>query len=108
MAVIKNSLNTTVLHFTGANGSVIVAGNSAVSNIAYSTQTVNGANIRKIISNGTWVIKRGANAVWTTSGTYTYDFAGNQMPLTQDSGATIVAEVTGTGSILIEISKDSI
>ena len=108
MTILKNTLNVTQLHFTGANGSVVVAGNSAASNVAFSTQTVGGASIRKIISNGAWTIKRGANVVWTTSGTYVYDFAAHDVVLSQDKAATIVCEVTGAGSIVVEISKESI
>lgn len=105
MAILKNSLNTSVLHFL-ANGTTVVAGNNSVSNVALLTQNVGSASIRKIMSNGTWTIKRGANTVWTTSGTFLYDFAGHNLVLSQDPTATIVCE--GSGSILVEISKDSV
>lgn len=113
MAVIKNTLNETVLHFT-ANATITVQGNNSVSNIAYLTQNVASASIRKIASSsnsatGTWTIKRGANVVWVASGNFLWDFSGHNIVLNQDAIATIVVELTGgSGSLIVDVSKESV
>lgn len=112
MGVIKNSLNTTVIHQVSSNATYVIPGNNTVSNVSYTNtdgayQTVASASIRKIASNGTWTIKRGANTVWTASGNFLQDFAGHNMPITVDKTGDLTLETTGTGSILIELSKES-
>jgi len=117
MAIVKNTLNNIVLHFT-SNANLAVVGNSSISNIAYGNSTVyqnvSGASIRKIAcssnsATGTWTVKRGANVVWIASGNFLWDFAGHNMVLNQDAIANVAVELTGgTGAILIELSKESV
>lgn len=108
MAITRNTLTTASIHLI-ATGTTVVAGNNSVSNIALLTQNVTSASIRKITSSGTWSIARGSNVVWVTpAGGYTFDFAANGGNLGQDGTANVVATLTGTGSILIELSKESV
>lgn len=118
MAIIKNTLTTTVLHFI-ANATTVVVGNNSVSNIAYvntsgAIQDVASASIRKILcssnsASGTWTVKRGANVVWIASGNFLYDFQAHGGNIDIDKTANVVVELTGgSGSILIELSKESV
>lgn len=117
MTILKNSLNTTVLHFI-ANATTVVAGNATVSNISYTNvdnvaQNVASASIKKILcssnsATGTWTIKRGANVVWVASGNFLYDFQAHGANIGIDKAANVVVELTGgSGSIIIELSKES-
>lgn len=113
MAVIKNTLTTSVVHLI-ATGTVVIAGNNSVSNVAYLTQNVASASIKKIMcssnsATGTWTIARGANTVWIASGNFLYDFQAHGSPLSQDSTANLVCTLSGgSGSILVELSKESV
>lgn len=113
MAVIKNTLTTAVVHLI-ATGTTIIAGNATVSNVAIPGQNVASASIKKIMcssnsATGTWTISRGANVVWIASGNFLYDFQAHGIPLSQDGSANLVATLAGgNGSIIIEISKDSV
>lgn len=118
MAIIKNTLNNIVLHYTANSGNVVVQGNSSVSGIAFGNSTVfqnvSAASIRKIAcssnsATAAWTVKRNANVVWVASGNFLWDFAGHNMPLNQDAVANLVVELSGgSGSILIELSKESV
>lgn len=110
MAILKNTLNNVVLHFTANSGNVIIAGNSGTSNVAYSTQTVTKAEIRQILcsSNNVWTIKRGEDVVWHGAGNFHWNFAGHNVVLNQNAVANLSVEIAGgVGSIIVEMSKES-
>jgi hypothetical protein len=117
MTVLKNSLNEAVL-WANATTTFVIAGNSSVSNVCFTnqanvSQNVAGASIRKIIiatvnNSSQWEVKRGANQVWIGGGNYTFDFAAHNMILNQDKAANVVVTLTGGGTIMLDISKESV
>jgi hypothetical protein len=101
----------TVLHFT-ATDNVVVVGNSAVSNVALADETVRSATITQIVwgtgaAADRWTIKRGANTVAILGGTGKLDLVESSMPISLFTTGTVVAELTGTGFIMIELHKTS-
>ena len=117
MTVLKNSLNEAVL-WANTTTTFVIAGNSSVSNVCYTntngvSQNVAGATIRKIMiacvnTTSQWEVKRGANQVWIGGGNYTFDFAAHNMILNQDKSANVVVTLTGGGTIMLDISKESV
>lgn len=111
MAVIINKKNlSAVVHLT-ANASLTIAGNSTVSNVAISDENLTGGTINQIwygAANGSyWEIKRGSNTVFIAESTGYIDFAGNGILLNNDSAATLVANLNGSGPgvLVIELQK---
>jgi len=111
--VIINRKNTSaVLHFT-ANATVVIAGNSSVSNVAYLNETVKGASITQATfgspsgSGAYWVVKRGANTVAVFDSTAQLDFAGYGIPITLFPAANLTVELVGSsnGFLMLEIQK---
>lgn len=111
--VIINRKNTSaVLHFT-ANATIVVAGNSSVSNIAYPNETVTGASITQAVFGSPsgpgahWIVKRGANTVAVFDSTAQLDFAGCGMPITLWPSANLTVELVGsnTGFLMLEVQK---
>lgn len=109
----QNRKNTSaVIHITASN-TVVVAGNSSVSDIAIGNEILTGCSITQVFcgsssGNGAyWTVKRGANTVAVLDSTGYYDYAGAGMAITVDSGGTLVANlVNGTdGYLLIEVQK---
>lgn len=106
MAIIQNkSLGLSssagfAVHVT-ANASIVVSGNSSVSNIALSGEVVNSAHISQVwwgSSNSSyWTVKRGSNTVIVLTETGYMDFAGNGLGLQQDQTANIEITLTGSG-----------
>jgi len=110
MAVIHNKANSTFVAHLVANGTLTIAGNNSVSNVAIGTEVLTGCTIRKIIYGATadsvsWTVKRGANTVAVLSGTGMVDYSAASMGLTIDPTATLVANCSGTGYIMIECKK---
>jgi len=112
--IIANRKNlSTTLHFT-SNGTVVIAGNSSVSDIAVDNEILTGAYITQVWygspSGGVsfWEIKRGANTVAVLDSTSYTDFAGNGNALKLDTGATLVANLVGStnGYLMIELQKE--
>jgi hypothetical protein len=106
MAVIQNkalgpsSSAGFALHIT-ANDTIVVAGNSSVSNIALTNEIIAAAHISQIwwgSSNSSyWTVKRGSNTVTVLSETGYLDFAGNGVGLQIDQTANLVITLTGSG-----------
>lgn len=88
------------LHVT-ANDTIVVSGNSSVSNIALTGETIAAAHISQVwwgSSNSSyWTIKRGSNTILVLSETGYLDFAGNGLGLQIDQTANIVITLTGSG-----------
>jgi hypothetical protein len=112
--IIANRKNlSTTLHFV-SNGTVVIAGNSTVSDIAIDNEVLTGAYITQVWygspsgSVSYWEIKRGANTVAVLDSTSYTDFAGNGNALKLDSGATLTASLIGTtaGYLMIEVQKE--
>jgi hypothetical protein len=111
MAVIKNQKFGTAAIHQIASGTTTIAGNSTVSNVCSTGETVIGASVRKAAfsSNGSWTIYRGANAIAVLHGTGVLDWAGMGLALGMDKAATLVINLSAssTGSIVVEIAKES-
>jgi len=108
----RNGLSA-VIHVT-ANSTVVIAGNSSVSNIASGNSTVyetlTGGNITQIwwgAPAGYWTVKRGANTVLVLSESGYLDFAGCGSSLMIDATANVVANLvtSTTGFLMIEVQK---
>jgi hypothetical protein len=108
----RKNLSTT-LHFV-SNGTVVIAGNSSVSDIAIDNEVVTGAYITQVWygspsgSVAYWEVKRGANTVAILDSTSYTDFAGNGNALRLDAGATLVANLVGStaGYLIVELQKE--
>jgi hypothetical protein len=110
MAIIHNKANTTFVAHLVANAALTIVGNNSVSNVALGTEVLTGCTIRKVFYGATadtvsWTIKRGANTVAVFNGTGMADFTGEGMGLNIDPTATLVANCSGTGYIMIECKK---
>lgn len=116
MAIIQNkalgqsSSSGFAVHVT-ANSTVVVAGNSSVSNIALSGEEVAAAHISQIwwgaANGGFWTVARGSNTVAVLPDTGYFDFAGSGVALQQDQVANLVITLTGSvnGFLLLEGQK---
>lgn len=89
------------IHVT-AGETIVVSGNSSVSNIALSGETVNSAHISQVwwgSSNASyWTVKRGSNTILVLPDCGYLDFAGNGLGLQIDQQANIVISLTGSGA----------
>lgn len=108
----RKNLSTTI-HFV-SNGSLVIAGNSSVSDIAIDNEVLTGASITQVWygspsgSVAYWEIKRGANTVAVLDSTSYTDFAGNGNSLKLDSSGTLVANLVGStaGYLIVELQKE--
>lgn len=112
--ILKNTREYVQLHATG-NSTLVVAGNSSVSNIALPTQVLTGATITQMnfgspSGNGAyWSVLRGANVAFAPDSTAYLDLRGVGMPYTLDASAdltcNLIRAAAGEGFILIELHK---
>lgn len=111
--VISNKKNTSFVVHATANGSLTIAGNNSVSNVAISDEILTGATITQAIfgvapaGDGHVVVKRGANVVAVYDSTGQHDYAGCGMPISRDQTGTLVFEGNATGSwfVMLECQK---
>lgn len=107
--VINNRTSSVIIHAT-ANGTITVAGNNTISNVATGTQVLTGGVITRIwhgaAPSGYWNIKRGSNLVFSATGSGYQYFDG--AALNVDKTGTLVLELMGTsnGHIMIELRKE--
>lgn len=103
----RKNLSATV-HFV-ANGTIKIAGNNSVSDIALPGETIAGATITQVWhgSDMVWNVKRGANIVAVFDSTASFDFAGTGNSLNLDMDQDLTVELLGTanGFIMIELQK---
>ena len=90
-----------------ANATYVVAGNSAASNVASAGETVVGASISQIWWTGDWTVKRGANTVLVLKDSGSWDLNGSGINLGEFPAANLVVEAANTGTIIVELSKNS-
>ena len=112
--IINRSGLSAVVHIT-ANATVVIAGNSSVSNIASGTgpsneEILTGGYVTQVwwgAPGGYWTVKRGSNTVLVLSETGYLDFAGCGTSLTVDAAANLVANLTtsSTGFLMVEVQK---
>lgn len=106
----KKNLSIT-LHVSSANATLVIAGNTATSNIATSDEVLTGATISQIAwgndGNSHIQVLRGANlvAVYDTSGYI--DYAGNGIPLNAFPAANLTINFVGSANsyCVIELQK---
>jgi hypothetical protein len=90
-----------------ANQTYVVAGTSPTSNIASAGETVVGAGISQIWWTGEWTVKRGANTILVLKDSGNWDLNGSGITLNEFPDATLVLEAANTGTIIVELSKNS-
>ena len=105
MTVTNNRKNSSALIVLNADASLTIAGNNSVSNVATGDEILTGCNIRTVMWSGTWKVSRGSNTLLNLSGSGTFDLSLGDMALAIDSTATLVANVTGTGTLILKIGK---
>ena len=112
--IMNNKKNSSVaLHMTANSGTVVIAGNNTVSNIALPGENIVTAVINQIWAgspsgaNSYWEIKRGANVVLVVDSSCWLDFSGNGRQLTLDGAADLTANLIGStaGSLIIDLQK---
>lgn len=112
MAVMINRSNISAVVHVTANVTIVVAGNSSVSNIASPGEELTGASITQVwygvANGGLWRVKRGSNTVLVLESTGYVDFAGAGASLIVDPSANIVATLEGTtnGYLMLEVQKN--
>lgn len=111
--VISNKKYGEVQLLVTSNSTVIVAGNSSVSNVATSDEVLSGASISKIWFGSPsgnaayWDIRRGSNLVFVADTSGYIDFAGHGGSITIDPSANLVCNLVGTavGTLIITLKK---
>jgi hypothetical protein len=106
-----NKRGSAIVHIT-SNSSIVVAGNSSVSNLALPGETISGVTIKQAIwgnddnTHKYIQINRGANTAGIYSGTGQLNY-GN-LPLSLDKEATVdfIGAATGIGYIILELGKE--
>lgn len=114
--ILKNKLGLSTHILFTSNTTLTIAGNSSVSNIAMTGETVAGAAITRAwcgssSGNGAyWSVARGANTVAVLDSTAFIDYAGNGVTLDLDSTGTLVVTINGgtlVGTLILELKKIS-
>jgi hypothetical protein len=112
VSVISNKPRTSaVFHVTAANATIVVAGNSAVSNVASAGETLTGAYITQVAwgcdPNGYIVIKRDTTPVAFYDSTGQHEYAGCGMPINVGLTANINIEFIGSANcfLVFEVQK---
>lgn len=115
MSILQNKHGSVVLHAT-SNTTWVIAGNSSVSNVALTHETVIGASIRQMwfgspaANTAYWTVKRGANTVAVLDSSAWIPYSGAGKAITQDSTANLTVELTNAGNdsgyIMIELGKE--
>ena len=109
--VLSNKKNVkATLHFTPANTTVIVAGNSTVSNVATSDEILTGCNINQFYwgtDAGSIQVLRGANTVAVLTGTGHHDYINAGISLSKDQSANLVVNFSGTANayLIVDVQK---
>ena len=110
--IISNKARTSiVLHVASANASLVIPGNSAVSNIASPGETLTGAYITQVAwgcdPEGYIVIKRGTTPVAFYDSTGQHEYAGTGMPINVNATANLSVEFVGSSNcfVLFELQK---
>jgi len=93
-------------------GSVVIAGNSTVSNVtSFDVEEVNGAAISQVLwgapHDAYWTIHRGANLVGVYNGSGHINYSAQGMTINLDADADLSANLVGStnGTIMIELKK---
>ena len=106
MAIISNQKNGKVVLVDTASNTSIALSALRVDN----TENVVSASIRRVwfSSNGNWSVARGSNTVLQLFNTDHWDLAASGAALNTYANASIGYTLTGVGSIMIELQKNSV
>lgn len=97
----------------GRNVTVVVDINTSadvitLASLALPGETVTGATITQFMGSGACNVKRGANTVIAlNTGALHVNLKANEIPITLDATATIVVTTAATGSMILELQKQS-
>jgi len=117
MSTIINRNRTSAVVHVSSNATIVVTGNSSVSNIAFGDgnsqieETLTGASISQVFWGSApgahWNVKRGTTLVLTLPNAGSIDFAGSGCALTANSANAVVVELVGAsnGFLMIELQK---
>jgi hypothetical protein len=114
VTVQKNQKNGVVTIHFNASGSIVIAGNNSVSNVAIGAEIIETAPINQVWAGSPsgnaayWEIKRDGTLVATIDSTCYLDFAGNGNQLTvAANGANLTANLIGatSGFLVVELQK---
>lgn len=81
----------------------LAAPNSAIENVA-------SASINRVywVTDGSWTVARGANTILNLSGEGDWDLVSHGISLSEGATANIVITGSGNGTIILEVSKNSV
>lgn len=109
---ISNRKNTSaVIHFATSNSSLVIAGNSSVSNVAISDETLTGAYITQLVWGcdgvGHIQIFRGPTLAIVLDSTGQHEYAGCGMPITIGQTANLDVKFVGSANsfVTLEVQK---
>lgn len=111
VTIMSNRKNASaVIHVASANGSLVVAGNSTVSDIATDNEVLTGVSITQAYwgceAGELITLKRGSDVVAVYDSTGQQDYAGSGMSLTVGSTEDITVEFsTANAFIVFEVQK---
>ena len=116
MATIINRRGASAVVHVVANTTVVITGNSSVSNIAFGSgnaqieETVTNGYISQVwwgTDGGRWTVARGSNTYLVLNNSGHMDFAGQGVAITADSTANAVLTLSGTanGFLMVEFQK---
>lgn len=110
--IMSNKKNTSfVVHAAAANSTLVIAGNSSVSNVATGSETLSGAYIAQAVwgcdGAGSINVKRGTTLVAVYDSTGQHDYAGCGIPITVNPTANLVIEFVASANsfIVLELQK---
>jgi hypothetical protein len=111
--ILSNKKNTSaVIHFTPANSTLTIAGNSTVSNVAIENEILTGAYITQVFYGndgaGSIQVLRGTSLVAVYDSTGYVDYAGSGMALTANSTSSLTVNFVGSANsyLLLEVQKE--
>jgi len=108
--VYKNAQFGSFVFQSNATQTLVVAGNSSVSNVALPNEVVTGASVFAVTwgvaNGGSWTVSRGANVILTLVGSGALSPQLCELVLdTQQSGNVTVTLAGGTGNIIVGLRK---
>ena len=111
VTVLSNKKNlAATIHVTPANATLIVAGNSSVSNVATSDEILTAVSIKNVAwgtDAGSIQLLRGSNVVGIYTGSGNIDYLQHGALLTKDNAANLVVNFSGTANayLMFEVQK---
>lgn len=115
ISYLKNQSNGSVVVHADATGSIVLVGNSTVSNVASPGEYVIGTTVRQVwagsVSPNIWTVTKGNTTVnsvigvWDSTGWYDYAGNGAAINIAEDGTNLYFTLSGGTGYIMIDLKK---